>query len=602
MNDVINADEDNSELFGEAPELFDREFEPTEDDAYAEVPEHHSLAARACAMNRVTGTRLCDYYAIGTGLKGFTMGSANGLHAFQVADGRPSLRSWVNNKRVTKWLAAANKIPAANKCLKYDIVFTSTSQIQFFCRKKLAMSITIFIGTAAKRTHVNSVALGNDGILRFYSKTNKVIFRIGATGLIPAGAWRVSYPAVATTSKKRVTTVKKATSKKPVTTKILGVVPSTRKLVPTTQKVPVPTTAAPLVKTTSKAAVIATTAQLVQTTKQIKPTTTKRVYGTSTTVPAAALTTTAAPPPTTTVAAITTTVLTKTKTATETPARPGIQMWGTSGPEYLFATDVDANNNVYIAGITFGGTLTMAGVTNTKSGGGVDAPLWRIDSLTGNYSWATFLHGPGDNWIKSISASKTSSRIYVGAWFRGAWVQFTGSTINVTKSAGSEIDGLIACFNSETGELIWLKQLVGNGEKYIYQCSLSEDIGVLYCGGKFNSTTMALQNGDGTGSQALGISPFEGFDILWLKLNTTTGDSIQAQNFGRYGDNVVTSLAAPSTGSGNWIVAATSLYSDFPTDRAFIVGGRSNGSISWMVSVSLFKQASVLRIALCAIG
>ncbi len=197
----------------------------------------------------------------------------------------------------------------------------------------------------------------------------------------------------------------------------------------------------------------------------------------------------------------------------------GQQLWctyfGGTANDFGFSIALDANNNLYLAGITMSGTPALPGAINTFSGGtgqyGGDYFITKFNS-SGALQWTRYHGGTAnEEWGCSIATDAGGNVFLVGR---------TASSNLPTLNAGGYFDGtlsgtsdaIIARF-SPAGVLTWSTYYGGTGDEQFYAVATDASNNIIITGYS-TSTNFDLQ------------APFQaanagGADAVVLKFNNS---------------------------------------------------------------------------------
>ncbi len=170
------------------------------------------------------------------------------------------------------------------------------------------------------------------------------------------------------------------------------------------------------------------------------------------------------------------------------PARIWATYYGGSGFENGYATDVDNEDNVYLAGRTGSSNNIASGGHQETIGGFESAFLVKFNS-SGVRLWGTYYGGSNDDGVWEC-AIDGSNNVYVAGWSYSSDNIASGGHQN---TLGGDADAMLVKFNS-SGVLQWATYYGGTGQDFAVGCATAPD-GSVYMTGETNSANNIASGG-----------------------------------------------------------------------------------------------------------
>ncbi|PHR12801.1 MAG: hypothetical protein COA40_07975 [Aequorivita sp.] len=215
------------------------------------------------------------------------------------------------------------------------------------------------------------------------------------------------------------------------------------------------------------------------------------------------------------------------------------QIGGTS-PDLGYGIITDASGSVYITG-TFEGTVDFdpgAGVFNLSSAVFNDAFICKLDSA-GNFIWAKQFAGTSSVNSNGINIDSSGNIYVAGDFFETVDFDPNSGTFNLT--AAGNFNDIFVCKLNSSGNLVWAKQMGGNGIDIARAISIDASGNVLTTG-DFG----ALADFD-PGAGTFPLSPIGLQDTFVSKLDAS-GNFVWTKQFGGTDIVIGNSITTDATG------------------------------------------------------
>lgn len=263
----------------------------------------------------------------------------------------------------------------------------------------------------------------------------------------------------------------------------------------------------------------------------------------------------------------------------------GIFQWvkriGSNGNDNVVAIEVDAQNNVYVAGM-FYNTIVLDSLNpaaTATSNGFDDVFLAKFDA-SGNFSWIKSFGGFNADNLKDMTIDNKGNIVLIGNYAN--IVDFDpGAGISSFTAAGIS-DIYISKFNPQ-GDFLFVKTFGNANADEVGECVATDHIGNIFFAGEFN-TSLSIAN---NGLAAVGMS-----DAFVVKLDSI-GTEIWAKSFGgtdiEYAkgiavdgsDFVLVSGSSRSTSVQFALGNATSIFNGNGLFDAYVVKFGNSGVYQW---------------------
>lgn len=210
---------------------------------------------------------------------------------------------------------------------------------------------------------------------------------------------------------------------------------------------------------------------------------------------------------------------------------------GAASSDKGLSIDIDASNNIYIAG-DFQGTCDFdpSGSTSNLTASSVDGFVASYSS-TGSYRWAFALSGTSSEDVLGITVDSGSSNVYVCGSFQKV-VDFdpSGSTNSLSSNVSTsaiDVDGFVAKYTCAAGTYVWAKKIGGStatvtSSEQVINISLDASDNV-YITGQMVTATVDV-NG-------VSLTKIGSVDSFYAKINTA-GTTQWAKNIGTASNSI----------------------------------------------------------------
>ncbi len=243
---------------------------------------------------------------------------------------------------------------------------------------------------------------------------------------------------------------------------------------------------------------------------------------------------------------------------------------------------IDASNNLYITGTTFGALgMSTPGAYQTAYGGGVyDAFVAKFNSTGSSLLWGTYYGGTGQDYGNSIVLD-ASDNVYITGFTTSTNAISTPGSYQTAYGGGNE-DAFIAKFNPTGTALLWGTYYGGSGDDAGNAITLDAGNDV-YVAGQTTSTASistpgAFQTAYGGGTEDAFVAKFNptGSSLLW---GTYYGGSGIDYGYSLALDASANVYLSGSTTSTSGIASPGALVTVFSgTEIAFIAKLAPNGA------------------------
>lgn len=254
-------------------------------------------------------------------------------------------------------------------------------------------------------------------------------------------------------------------------------------------------------------------------------------------------------------------------------AATGSLTWNTflggSGADVGTAIAVDGSGNVYVTGSS---AATWGSPVRAYTATGNDAFAAKLDAVTGDLTWNTFLGGTGTDTGSAISFDGAGS-VFVSGFSSATW----GSPVRAYTAAGN--DALVAKLNS-AGSLLW-NTFLGTSGTDSGNAIKADDTGNVFVAGR----SVAGWSCSPTACTVRAYT--SSFDAFVAKLSAVNGSLTWNTFLGASGSDEASSIALD--GSGNIYVVGHSSTSWGSPVRAytastfdtFVARLNSSGGLTW---------------------
>lgn len=257
---------------------------------------------------------------------------------------------------------------------------------------------------------------------------------------------------------------------------------------------------------------------------------------------------------------------------------------GGTNTDYGYGIALDANDNIYVAGMTDSPGLATPGAYQTTLIGTDDAFVAELDS-TGKLLWFTYLGTSGSSQANSVYIDSADA-IYITGYTTGNGWPVAGA-VGQTSYGGGAYDIVIAKLNPGGSSLAWSGYVGGTGDDIGYRLAVSPDDSIACLDGYTTSpnypTTAGVFQSAKNATRA----------AIVTCLNSSTGATVASTYFGGTTTSTKPCNACAAglafDASGNvWIVGLAQNETDFPiTDDAWqkqFAGGNHDAFIAELTS------------------
>lgn len=206
----------------------------------------------------------------------------------------------------------------------------------------------------------------------------------------------------------------------------------------------------------------------------------------------------------------------------------GVMIWlhqGTSsGDDYIHDIEVDQNNDIYIAGSSFG-TFNYNG-NNITSYGGSEAYALKI-SASGSFIW---MNSAGTNQEDQFtSVTIFGGNAYFGGYFKGAGTGKLGSLTSLSNISSGTSEMMIAQYNKTSGADVNAVTFGGVDEDVIHGLS-NDGTNIYFTGSSLNTLTIGSDIYSNPYQEIVVAKLDNGLNSLW-STTTTHGGSGSANGW-----------------------------------------------------------------------
>jgi hypothetical protein len=188
---------------------------------------------------------------------------------------------------------------------------------------------------------------------------------------------------------------------------------------------------------------------------------------------------------------------------------------GTSLNNEMYTVEVDAANDIYVAGRLDddGGTINInpRGSIHTMNTDGADAVLIKYSS-SGQHIWDIHIGNPNNNDF-AYGIEISGNKLYLTGEFQGT-CEFNPLGVSIQQTSLGSYDGFLAEYNTATGICTWVNRIGSGGSDEVRKVSL-DAVGNVYITGKFTGTTDFDPSANVNSLTSLGSS-----DIFIAKYNS----------------------------------------------------------------------------------
>ncbi len=285
------------------------------------------------------------------------------------------------------------------------------------------------------------------------------------------------------------------------------------------------------------------------------------------------------------------------KTLVIDPALNWATYYGDTRDETVYATEVDSNGNVYIAGTTNSGNMASGGYDNTLgSTGNTDAFLAKFNA-SGVLQWATYYGGADDDMGYDVAVDEVDNVILCGSTKSSSSIASSGAH---QTAKGGKTDAFVVKFDSG-GSRTWATYYGGSEDEQGISCITDNNRAVYLCGATKTQESVGGNSDIGTSGahqtvlrNELGVDAVAGFLV---KFNSTG-----VRQWGTYfggetktiadAENDATAVTCCSIDSNNNVyVSGTTGSNDLPlsghkgaitgSEDFFLAKFNSNGVLQW---------------------
>lgn len=233
---------------------------------------------------------------------------------------------------------------------------------------------------------------------------------------------------------------------------------------------------------------------------------------------------------------------------------------GGSGYDAGNAIALDSSGNIYVAGTTGSTNFPVKNAIQTKSGGGTDAFVVKINKGEGSIAYATYLGGSNNDGASGIAADSSGNAYVTG--FTSSTNFPTLSAYQTTNKGG--MDAFVTKINSTGSALTYSTYLGGSGDDPALAIAVNSS-GDVYVAGSTSSTNFptlsAVQSSNAAAS---------GEENGYVTELNSTGSALLFSTYlggngasGDFADGIVIDS------SGNAYVTGFASSNNFPTADAF---------------------------------
>jgi gliding motility-associated-like protein len=236
----------------------------------------------------------------------------------------------------------------------------------------------------------------------------------------------------------------------------------------------------------------------------------------------------------------------------------GNRIWstyfGSTRFDRFYALDIDANDNLFAAGITNSSTnIASSGAFQTTLPGTNDAALLVKFDMNGKRLWSTYDGGTLDDYAQAVTCDKQNNVIIGGIAESTTGISTTGAF--QPTYGGAVRDAFAVKFNSAGGR-VWGTYYGGSGEDMIYGIKCDANNNIIICGSTYSTNNIATPNS----YQTSGPSILGDWTAFVAKL-TPGGNRTWGTYYGYGGVNSGFATAVTCDSAGNIFVCGQTLAS-----------------------------------------
>lgn len=275
----------------------------------------------------------------------------------------------------------------------------------------------------------------------------------------------------------------------------------------------------------------------------------------------------------------------------------GNALWATNvgGSEHDGVIDesslaIDANGNLYIAGVFSSPSLVFGTQTLTRAGSnGYDIMLLKYDS-NGNPVFAKGFGGSGYDHSVGVMTDN-SGNIFLSGYFASNSITFGAYTLSATMQS----DVFLAKLGT-TGNVLWVKSGGSQGVDEITGMAM-DDGGNVYVSGPFGGTSITFDNftlaGGGNGTNIFTCKYNTAGDLVWAKkAGGELSENPRSMALNNNGDVYITG----SFTSRQFVFGTDTLVNSFGGDNYYIAAYNSNGTELWAIGDNVNGTSEIFEV------